>query len=88
MSPARNGDSPLQRIIWTTRKLLSWDIMVYPHQNPGPEHAEAAHPKLKDTHIAEKAVALEERKVAMKLGWELAIAVVVVAAAILLLLLL
>jgi len=62
--------------------------MVYPDQNPGPAHAEAAHPKLKNTHIAEKAAVLEDPKVAKKLNRGLVIAVVVVVAAITLLYLL
>ena len=59
--------------------------MVYPDQSPGPEHADAAHPRLKDSQVAERAVVLEERKVARKLGWEVAIAVVVVVAVLLVL---
>jgi len=62
--------------------------MVYPHQNPGPELAEAAHPKLKNTHFAEKVAVLEDRKVAQKLNRGLVIAVIVVVAAITLLYLL
>ena len=55
--------------------------MVYPHQNPGPEHAEAAHPKLKNTHFAEKVAVLEDREVAEKLNRGLVIGVVVVVVA-------
>ena len=62
--------------------------MVYPDQNPGPEHAEAAHPKLKNTHFAEKVAVLEDRKVAEKLNRGLVIAVIVVVTAITLLYLL
>jgi len=62
--------------------------MVYPDQNPGPEHAEAAHPKLKNTHFVEKTVVLEERKVAKEPSWGLVVAIVVVVAAITLLYLL
>ncbi len=56
--------------------------MVYPDQNPGPEHAEAAHPRLKNAHFAEKAAVLEDRKVAKRLNRGLVIAIVIVVAAI------
>jgi hypothetical protein len=62
--------------------------MVYPDQRPGPEHAEAAHPKLKNTHFPENVAVLENRKVAEKLNRGLVIAAVIVAAAITLLYLL
>ena len=59
--------------------------MVYPDQNPGPELAEAAHPKLRNNHFAERVAVLEDRKVAEKLDRGLVIAVVVVVEAITLL---
>jgi hypothetical protein len=55
--------------------------MVYPHQNPGPEQAQAAHPRIEDIHLAEKVVILEDRKVAERLNRGLVIAVVAVVVA-------
>jgi len=62
--------------------------MVYPDQRPGLEHADAAHPRLKNTHLAEKAAVLEDREVAKRLNRGLIIAAVVVVAAMTLLYLL
>jgi capsular polysaccharide biosynthesis protein len=62
--------------------------MVYPHQNPGPEHAEAAHPKVENIHYVETAAVLEDAKVAKKLRRGLVVAVVAIVAAVTLLFLL
>jgi hypothetical protein len=62
--------------------------MVYPDQSPEREDAEAVHPRLKNTHLKERAVVLGERRVARRLSWEVVIALVVVVAAIALLYLL
>lgn len=55
--------------------------MVYPDQNPGPEHAEAAHPKLENIHYVETTAVLEDARVAEKLHRGLVVAVVVIVAA-------
>jgi hypothetical protein len=62
--------------------------MVYPHQNPGPEHAAAAHPELENIHFVERTAVLEDPKVAGRLHRGLVVAVVVVVAAVTLLYLL